>query len=252
MVSKTNIRMTPYYIIHLSEAISTSNTLASYCLQSSMPEYSTVFADYQTSGRGQRGNAWESEANKNLLFSLLLYPTSLDVRRQFLISKAVACGIKSTLDSFSEGFSIKWPNDIYWENKKICGVLIENELCGSCIKQCIVGVGLNINQTTFHSAAPNPVSLAAITGKTYEREPLLLRFLDGIVQAYRQLMQGGEEALNTAYFQALYRRDGMFPYRVKHGLFMARIIDVRPEGTFILRDENGVERGYAFKEVAFL
>ena len=119
----------------------------------------------QTAGRGQAGNSWESEAGKNLLFGLLFHPREVEANRQFILSQAVALSICETLSDYAEDIRIKWPNDIYWKDRKICGMLIENTLVGRCIENCIIGAGININQQTFCSDAPNPVSLRQITGK---------------------------------------------------------------------------------------
>jgi BirA family biotin operon repressor/biotin-[acetyl-CoA-carboxylase] ligase len=141
--------------------------------------------------------------------------------------------------------SIKWPNDIYWRNGKICGILIENTLKGSMIKDCIIGVGLNVNQREFKIKAPNPVSLWQITGQETDREQLLkdiLKRFDGYLTA----------DVRERYMKTLYRRKGFHPYVDNDGAFMAEIIDVEDDGHLLLRDDNGSERRYAFKEVQFV
>ena len=158
----------PVPLIHISETNSTNSYLQNFCAKEKTEEFTTVAADYQTSGRGQRGNSWESEPHKNLLFSFVLFPEFLEARRQFLISQIVSLAIKEELDTYTDDVSIKWPNDIYWKEKKICGILIENDLIGRNISRSIAGIGININQEEFHSPAPNPVSLYQITGKQYD------------------------------------------------------------------------------------
>lgn len=130
-------------------------------------------ATYNESGRGQRGNSWESEPFKNLTFSLLLRPEHIPANRQFLLSEIVSLATVDVLNRYATGFSIKWPNDIYWHDKKIAGILIENVLSGSTFSRAIIGMGLNINQKNFYSDAPNPVSLYQITGRTYKIEKIL-------------------------------------------------------------------------------
>ena len=138
-------------LIHISETNSTNSYLQTLCAkQQGVAAFTTVVADFQTSGRGQRGNSWESEPKKNLLFSFVLFPDFLEARRQFLISQIVSLAIKEELDSYADDFSIKWPNDIYWKDKKICGMLIENDLMGRNISQSISGIGINVNQEAFH------------------------------------------------------------------------------------------------------
>ena len=130
----------------LKETTSTNDYLAHLCRESKAKEFYTVMAESQTKGKGQRGNSWESEAGKNLTFSTVLYPTALEARKQFCLSMLAALACHEALSNYTDGFSIKWPNDIYWKDKKIGGILIENELEGKYITQCIIGIGLNINQ----------------------------------------------------------------------------------------------------------
>ena len=149
-------------ILRVAETASTNSLLRELVIKESLAEGSVVVADFQTAGRGQIGNTWESEAGKNLMFSLVLYPTCIPANRQFLISQIAALSVKETLDSYTDHVTVKWPNDIYWKEKKICGMLIENDLMGRNINQSIAGIGININQEIFHSSAPNPVSLLQI------------------------------------------------------------------------------------------
>jgi len=150
-----------------------------------------VTADFQTAGRGQAGNSWESEAGKNLLFGLLFHPREVEANRQFILSQAVALSICETLSDYAEDIRIKWPNDIYWKDRKICGMLIENTLVGRCIENCIIGAGININQQTFCSDAPNPVSLRQITGK--EQEPVFI-LADTMTNASRTIIGKSNKA----------------------------------------------------------
>ena len=150
----------PVPLIVLPETGSTNNYLSQLCneQEAAVKEFTTVIAERQTAGKGQRGNSWESEDYRNLTFSFVLYPTFVEVRRQFLLSQFISLSIKEELDEWTEDISIKWPNDIYWHEKKICGILIENDLAGHHIGRCIAGIGVNINQEVFRSDAPNPVS----------------------------------------------------------------------------------------------
>ena len=145
--------------IHRIE-VSSTNTYLKELLTAGveLPELTLVDADFQTGGRGQQQNVWESEADKNLLFSLLCHPTFLPATNQFVLSQAIAVAVQRTLSEYTDGITIKWPNDIYWNDRKICGTLIECNLMGSTIKDCIIGTGINVNQTEFRSDAPNPVS----------------------------------------------------------------------------------------------
>ena len=150
-------------IIHIDETDSTNHWLKSHQLIANSPEPTAIWADYQTAGRGCGTNTWESERGKNLLFSMLIHPENLPANKQFQISMAISLAIVDALGQLVGDLSIKWPNDIYWRNGKIGGILIENTLKGNLIKESIIGVGLNVNQREFHSDAPNPVSLWQIT-----------------------------------------------------------------------------------------
>jgi len=239
-------------VIRVAETDSTSNYLSKLSIEQNLEEFTVVMANFQTAGKGQRGNSWESEAGKNLMFSIIMYPEFLEARKQFLLSQAISLAIKEELDTFSDGFSIKWPNDIYWHQKKICGMLIENDLIGSSIKKSIAGIGVNINQEQFHSPAPNPVSLWQITGESRDIEPILENTVRRIIENYTLIKEDKTESLTERYHNALFRREGMHAYRDNSGDFMASIVCVKPEGTLILKNEKGEEKGYAFKEVQYI
>ena len=242
----------PVPLIHISETNSTNNYLQTFCTKEKAEEFTTVVADFQTSGRGQRGNSWESEPYKNLLFSFVLFPEFLEARRQFLISQIVSLAIKEELNTYTTDISIKWPNDIYWKEKKICGILIENDLMGRNISQSIAGIGININQEVFHSTAPNPVSIFQITGKQYDTFEILKNIMLRVQSYYCRLKKDDTTSIVTQYEKSLFRKDGMYRYKDADGEFLARIVCVEPEGRLILEDEMQTKRGYMFKEVEYL
>lgn len=242
----------PVPLIHISETNSTNNYLQSLCSKQKVEELTVVVADFQTSGRGQRGNSWESDSGKNLLFSIVIFPEFLEARRQFLISQIISLAIKEELDTYTTDISIKWPNDIYWKEKKICGMLIENDLMGRNISQSIAGIGININQETFHSFAPNPVSLRQITGKEFDLFEILKNIVLRIQSYYSLLKKGNTESIVCQYEMSLFRKEGMHRFKDANGEFLARIIRVEPEGRLILEDEILNKRGYMFKEVEYL
>ena len=242
----------PVPLIHISETNSTNNYLQSLCSKQKVEELTVVVADFQTSGRGQRGNSWESDSGKNLLFSIVIFPEFLEARRQFLISQIISLAIKEELDTYTTDISIKWPNDIYWKEKKICGMLIENDLMGRNISQSIAGIGININQETFHSSAPNPVSLRQITGKEFDLFEILKSIVLRIQSYYSLLKKGNTESIVCQYEMSLFRKEGMHRFKDANGEFLARIIRVEPEGRLILEDEMLNKRGYMFKEVEYL
>ena len=239
-------------ILWLKETDSTNNHLRRLLDKEQLPEGSLVVTDFQTAGKGQVGNSWESEAGMNLMFSILLYPDFIPANRQFLISQIASLSVKETLDAYSDFIQVKWPNAIYWKDRKICGMLIENDLSGQLLYCSIIGIGLNLNQSLFRSNAPNPISLTQITGKKYDREEVLNRFLRIFFQYYCLLLQEKEEEVRTAYMQALYHGEGYHRYRDGQGQFEARIQAIEPTGHLILQLRDGEQRRYAFKEVTTL
>ena len=242
----------PVSLVYLKETESTNKYLNDLCNKQCVGELTTVTTDFQTSGRGQRGNSWESERGQNLMFSFVLYPAFLKARKQFLLSQIISLAIKEELDTHVSDVSIKWPNDIYWKEKKICGILIENDLMGRNISQSIAGIGININQETFHSFAPNPVSLRQITGKEFDLFEILKNIVLRIQSYYSLLKKGNTESIVCQYEMSLFRKEGMHRFKDANGEFLARIICVEPEGRLILEDEILNKRGYMFKEVEYL
>ena len=169
-------------IIHIAETDSTNRWLREYEPPTDAPgQPLVVWADYQTAGKGQGTNRWESERDKNLLFSILYHPLHIQANRQFTISMAISLAIVDALEQQIGDVCIKWPNDIYWRNAKIGGILIENRLLGQTIKDSVIGVGLNVNQRQFKSDAPNPISLWQIHGHETDRGALLDTILERFI-----------------------------------------------------------------------
>ena len=227
--------------MHIDETDSTNRWLREQGGEENM----VVWADYQTAGRGCGTNHWESERGKNLTFSMLLHPHDVPAQKQFRISRAISLAICKALGQHIGDLSIKWPNDIYWRDGKIGGILIEVTLLGNKVKDCIIGIGLNVNQRVFRSDAPNPVSMWQICEQETDCEQLLQE----ILQAFQEYMGKSNK---DEYQSMLYRRKGFHPYADKDGAFMAEIIDVEDDGHLLLRDDNGQLRRYAFKEVTFV
>ena len=238
--------------IYIDETCSTNSYLAELCNNGEMTELTCVYTAFQSRGRGQRGNSWESENGKNLLMSFVMYPHFVEINKQFILAEITALAIKDVLSAYTEGISIKWPNDIYWHDKKICGTLTENDLTGSLISRCISGSGINLNQTVFRSDAPNPISLSQITGKEYNIEKVLQELMERIAYYYAQLKEGRNEEIRKTYKAVLYRRKGYYEYRDANGDFEAQFVDVEPIGRLVLEDRDGNTRKYMFKEVEFV
>lgn len=238
--------------IHLSETESTNVYLHQLSASQQLKEWSVVTADYQTGGRGQRGNSWESEAEANLLFSCLLFPRLLKAQEQFYISQIVSLAIKEALSLYTDGITIKWPNDIYWHEKKICGILIEHNLMDSYLEQSIIGVGLNVNQLTFRSNAPNPVSLRQITGEVSDRTSLLSKIMEFLHIYYNLLTDQKKEWIRAKYQKALFRQEGFHSFQDAAGVFQAKLVEVGCDGKLTLQTPNNECRSYYFKEVQFV
>ncbi len=240
-------------VIHLQETASTNTFLRDLQQKERQPEGCVIVADAQLAGRGQKGNSWEAERGKNLTFSMLLYPCHLLASHSFILSQAVSLAVVETFETQTSDFFIKWPNDIYWKEKKIGGMLIENDLHGKYLDSSIVGIGLNINQQKFISDAPNPISLAQITGREFLLPEWLDRVCGRIVFRYEQTKSAdGRKDIEQEYADRLFRKGGYFPFRDRTGIFQACIKEIRPSGHLVLQRTDGAERMYAFKEVEFL
>lgn len=251
--------------MYIRQTNSTS-TLLREQYSDALPNLYTIRTDYQTAGRGQAGNGWEGEDGKNLLFSSLLR-CDVAASEQFRLTMLVSVAMVDMLAQYlpQEGLRIKWPNDIYYGDKKLSGILVENTLIGSRVAYSIVGIGLNVNQLVFRSKAPNPVSMQQITGQEYDAQGLLEAYLETL----RHWMDASPEALKEAYMGHLYRREGLFPYverevsvapttlasaeeKTDNQVFMAELVDVDPLGELVLRTDKGEVRAYHFKQIRFV
>ena len=240
-------------IIKLDEVPSTNSFLIELVREYDVPQGTIILTEEQTSGRGQRTNTWESEKGLNLTFSFLLYPHFLDIMRQFEISKIVTLGISDVLMQIGiNDVSVKWPNDIYIGNDKVCGILIENSLVGSSLEHSVVGVGLNVNQTEFISDAPNPISIKQVTGETADLTLLMDQLSDRFNYWYEKLYDGYNDEVDKEFESRLYRRLGYHPYRENGDSFLAKIIGINEVGQLILEKGNGERKQYHFKEVEFM
>ena len=169
-----------------------------------------------------------------------------------MLTLVAASAVAEAVDKVTgQECQIKWPNDIYWKDKKICGMLIENDLSGHNLYCSIIGIGINLNQAVFRGDAPNPVSLFQIIGKEVDREEVLDRFLSVFYRYYLSLLQEEYEDIRIRYQSALYRREGYHAYRDEAGEFEACIHDIESTGHLLLVLRDGSIRRYAFKEVSY-
>ena len=239
-------------IIRLQSTDSTNNYANTQLIGNELAE-GTVFLTYeQSSGRGQVKNSWESEPGKNLTFSIVVFPYFLDIRRQFMLSKAVTLGINKALVKYVDNLRIKWPNDIYAGNKKLGGILIENSIMSSSIKSSVIGIGINVNQTVFLSDAPNPVSLKTLTNKQYDCELVLSEILSGIDFYYALLKEGKEELINQEFISLLYHFTEKHWFQTGKETFEGEIVGVNDIGQLLIMKENAEVQSFHFKEVEFL
>jgi BirA family biotin operon repressor/biotin-[acetyl-CoA-carboxylase] ligase len=246
-------RNNPFIIKWEDELASTNAWLKAMIQKNEVAEYMVIAARQQSEGKGQGSNRWESASNKNLTFSLLLKPDYIEIQHQFVLSKAVALGILDALSNFGDEFRIKWPNDIYYKDFKLGGMLIENSICHTSINESIIGVGLNINQTKFVSDAPNPISLKTITGKEFDLSSFLDVVLASVFSYLTQLKDGANySAIDKKYFQSLYRNEGLYLFKDYEGIFKAHINEISDFGHIVLKTEDNELKTYAFKEVEFI
>ncbi|MBO4753304.1 MAG: biotin--[acetyl-CoA-carboxylase] ligase [Bacteroidales bacterium] len=252
-------------MIHLPEVRSTNTwMLDALTKEDTLLDETVVYTMRQTAGRGQMGNSWESEPDKNIAFSMLLCPEFLPIKEQFVISQLCSLAIVEALDALIEDqglhtedlhLSIKWPNDIYAGDRKLGGILIENRLMGSILQHSVLGVGLNVNQGKWIGNAPNPVSLKLLGVETSPMH-VLNSVTRRIGELYQELKSNKDIAseIHARYMDRLYRKVGYYPYydpeRDEH--FDAEIVGVDKQGPLILQLVSGEERSYWFKEVKFV
>ena len=240
-------------LITIKEVDST-NTFLKNTLSNSkpLPEGTVIMAESQFAGRGQQQNKWNSEAGKNLTFSVLLNPTFLAVSNQFDLTRVVSLGVHSALEPLLGGkLKIKWPNDIYYADKKLGGILIENLVQGSQIKQSVIGIGLNINQEIFPDWVPNPVSVKQILQQDYDLRTLLSEICSHIESYYLNLKAGKVDFVRKSYLSRLYWLNEVKNFKTVDGSFSGTIKTVRDNGLLVINN-NGVEIEFSFKEIQFL
>lgn len=226
-----------------------------------------LYTTYQTAGRGQTGNGWESERGKNLLFSYLLREPQVKIEEQFMLNVIAAITAHRTIAEWLPNerrpmLTIKWPNDIYIGSRKIAGILVENSLMGGHIQHSIAGIGINVNQDKWLSDAPNPVSIKQLTGVKADIDAIMNRFM----QKLNTTLAWESAQQRNYYSMHLFRRDGYHPYVEREvstqptmnaqagtdGQFMARIKAILPTGELVLVDQQGQERIYHFKQIRYV
>jgi BirA family biotin operon repressor/biotin-[acetyl-CoA-carboxylase] ligase len=221
-------------------------------VQNRASEGCTIITDFQTAGRGQRGNHWEAAPAENLMLSVVWHPTFLAAAQQFQLSQAVALGVHdwaSTLLGSGPQLRLKWPNDLYYGDQKFGGILIENTLSGPKIQYSIIGIGLNVNQQCF--AVATATSIGQLTGRPYDREALAARLLECLERRYLQLRAGQVSQLRQAYLQVLYRYQETHSFEVAGQRVSGQIVGVEDDGRLAVALGNELRR-FTLQEIRYV
>jgi BirA family transcriptional regulator, biotin operon repressor / biotin---[acetyl-CoA-carboxylase] ligase len=244
---------TGHQLVFLPQCDSTNRIAQDLVNKNKATEGCVVITGCQTQGRGQRGNTWEAEPNQNVTLSVILKPGFLAVHQQFYLnictSLAVLDLVRALLPEQAVDFKVKWPNDIYYGNKKLGGILIENTIRGQLIQHSILGIGLNINQVSFAQAGP--VSLSLITGKRYSLKEVVEGLLERLEGRYLALKQGKLEQLKINYLQHLYRYQEEHFFRVADKVVSGLILGIDVQGRLSVQMGDQI-RFFNFKEIAFM
>jgi BirA family biotin operon repressor/biotin-[acetyl-CoA-carboxylase] ligase len=239
--------------IRFIKDLPSTNTYLSEMLRKEKPaEGLVVHTNFQSAGKGQQGNQWESQDGKNLLFSIILYPDIIRPMEHFLISMAVSLGIFDFLSEIVPDCKIKWPNDIFAANGKICGILIENSIKDGKIENTVAGIGLNVNQTDFAQDIPNPISIKNITGKDYDTNRLLEKLVRKLDLRYKELLSGEYKKLRADYVSSLYRLHEIQRFQTAKGYLSGRIIGITEHGYLQVEDQQKMIHEFSFKEIDFI
>lgn len=241
-------------LIRLTTVDSTNTYLKNLLSKSEpLPEGTVIMADHQFAGRGQVSNTWKSAPGKNLTFSILLYPSFLLPIKQFSLNMAVSVAISNVLRGIlGSDLTIKWPNDIYFKNRKIGGILIENTVSGNQLSSSIIGVGINVNQLHFEEElAEKACSMVQILQKNVDLMPLLAEICKCVESAYFVLRSGKYNKIKESYVDKLYRINVPARYQTSAAIFEGIITGVSDTGLLSM-DRGGKQFDFNFKEINFL
>jgi BirA family biotin operon repressor/biotin-[acetyl-CoA-carboxylase] ligase len=242
-------------LIYLPTCHSTNDIAASFIGDPDIPEGTIFITGNQTEGKGQRGNKWETEPDKNLTFSFILKPDFLKVSRQFNLNIAISLAVYDLLTIYlPEKVKIKWPNDIFYSSysgidKKLGGILIQNNIKKDSIQASVAGIGLNVNQISFNY--PQAISMSHLTGKTYDLGELFYSLAEKLDQRYLMLKNNREEQLVQEYLRNMYRFKEEASFRTEKRSFKGKITGIDEYGRLQILSEEGLY-SYNFKEIEFL
>lgn len=238
-----------FNIIHL-DSVSSTNTIARELLQKEEAgEGLVIVAEHQTEGRGQQSSVWESHAGKNLLCSFVFMPSFMAVQQQVYFNMAMCLAVSDTLNNYTRGIKVKWPNDVYIHDKKVAGLLIENSLSGDQVKYAIVGTGININQAHFEET--KATSLRINTGLEHAREEVLQELINNMGRRYAQLQLKQFEKIKADYHNQLMGWQQLRTFRVNDEVFDAVVNGVDEDGRLVLQRMNRVEK-FMVKQISML
>jgi BirA family biotin operon repressor/biotin-[acetyl-CoA-carboxylase] ligase len=244
-------------LIHLA-LVDSTNSYAAELLRKNKPTEGIVISTFnQTKGRGQRGNTWDSQPNNNVSLSVILYPSFLHPEKQFVLSKIISLAIHDLMTEFiyqlnkKEVIKIKWPNDIYINEKKIAGILIENTLGEGIVKSSIIGIGININQTIFNNGL-NATSLALTTNKMYDLTVIIEKLCEHIEARYLQLKTNKKELIDSNYLTTLYQLNEWKKYSSLNKIFEGKIVGVSDSGKLKIETRDEAVKEFFIQEIQFL
>ena len=249
--------------IELQTVDSTNNYALTLLHEANLPDRqnpvqhgTAIFAHEQMAGKGQRGKIWTSEKGSNITLSLVVKPQSLQLTQQFQLSVCVAVAVHGFLTKYAgEDVKIKWPNDLYWQDRKAGGILIENivrsrESGGGIWEWAIIGIGININQTVFPTYLANPVSLKQITGKNFDTVILAKEICDELNNKFTELINEGFDKIYAQYFTHLYKLNSVVKLKKDNRVFEAIIKGVTPTGRLIVY--HAIEEEFDFGDVQWV
>ncbi len=244
--------------IRYFDTLESTNNYCKLLDPNTVGEFTVICAHTQTAGIGQQGNVWVSEPNKNLTFSIILKPTFLKATDQYLLTMAIAIAVAENIEShlsvLNSPFSvhIKWPNDIYIGDKKVCGILTTNQISGDIISHSICGIGLNVNQTAFPECVPNPTSLKLETRVDFQPETILQILLENIEKEYTNLKNNNSGILQQRYLERLYRMGIESDFIYQEQIIRATITGVNHFGLLQLTTSNREHLSCGMKEIKFI
>lgn len=238
-------------LIYLDSCGST-NTIASKMLEAEcIVDGTVVITNNQTHGKGQRNTEWHSEPSSNLTFSIIKYPSFLNPAQGFYLNFIASLAVYRALKEFQvPQLKVKWPNDIYCGNKKLCGILIESNIMGKIISSCIIGIGINVNQRLFNYDTATSISLAS--GVEVSREDLLVEVLKKFNELYAELQNGDFDSIRNRYLSNLYWLCETHTFECEDIILIATIVDIDANGQLVLEHSDGALHSYNYKQIKFL